>query len=125
MKKRRIRHKFIQELQNTPIVQVACDKLGVSRNTYYRWLKQDPAFAKESAEALSMGEARVNDIAESNILRFIQQQNFKATTYWLGHRHEKFKKGTEWKDKTREPVRFDRTKRDEMLKKWFRQPNAT
>ncbi len=122
MKKHKIQHKFIQELQNAPIVQAACDKLGVSRNCYYRWLKKDPAFAREAEQALSQGEARVNDIAESVVLRGIQKQEWVPTKYWLDHRHEKFKKGTEWKNSERPPVRFDHTKRKEMLKKWFRQP---
>lgn len=39
MKKHRVRDKLINELKNIPIVEIACEKLNISRQTYYRWKK--------------------------------------------------------------------------------------
>jgi len=39
---------LIEQLKKTPIVQMACEKTGVARSTYYRWKKQNKTFAKES-----------------------------------------------------------------------------
>jgi hypothetical protein len=118
MKKHRIKDRFIEELKNIPIVQIVCEKLGVSRNTHYRWIIEDPIYRGQVALALAQGEDRVNDVAESNVIRGIQNGNMTYTTYWLGHRHEKFKKGSEYKSKNREVV-FDKAKRDEVIQRWF------
>lgn len=118
MKKHRIKERFIEELKEIPIVQVVCEKLGVSRNTHYRWIIEDPIYKEQVAMALAQGEDRINDVAESNIIRGIQNRNMADTKYWLGHRHEKFKKGSEYKSK-REAVVFDKAKRDATIKMWF------
>jgi hypothetical protein len=47
MKKNKLQNKFFGELKKVPIVQVACEKTGVSRNSVYRWRKEDINFAKE------------------------------------------------------------------------------
>ncbi len=43
---------LVEQLEKTPVVQIACEKTGVGRSTYYRWLKEDPEFSKDSAAAL-------------------------------------------------------------------------
>lgn len=119
MKKHRTKEKFLEELRKTPIVQVVCEKLGVSRNTYYRWVKEDLGYEIEATKALSEGEAVVNDVAESNVLRGIQNQDKDYTKYWLGHRNPRFKPAL---TKRQVNVVYDPKQRDEMLKKWFVQP---
>jgi hypothetical protein len=43
---------LLEHLEKTPIVQIACEKSGVGRSTYYRWLQNDPVFAKKAKKAL-------------------------------------------------------------------------
>lgn len=43
---------LLEHLEKTPIVQIACDKSGIGRSTYYRWLQNDPIFAKSAKKAL-------------------------------------------------------------------------
>lgn len=43
---------LVEQLEKTPVVQIACEKSGVGRSTYYRWIKEDSEFSKESAAAL-------------------------------------------------------------------------
>ncbi len=43
---------LLEHLEKTPIVQIACEKGGIGRSTYYRWLQSDPVFAKKAKKAL-------------------------------------------------------------------------
>ncbi len=82
--------KIIEHLRKTPIVQIACDKSGVSRATYYRWLKDDIEFAKNTDQAISDGSLLVNDMAESQLMSAIRDKNLTAITFWLKHHHPKY-----------------------------------
>lgn len=44
---------LLEHLEKTPIVQIACEKSGVGRSTYYRWLEQDKKFARSAKQALA------------------------------------------------------------------------
>ena len=76
---------FIEQLKRTPIVQVICEKLGVSRATFYRMKNQDKKFGQEADEAISEGRQLVNEIAESKLLAAIQSGNLSSIYYWLNH----------------------------------------
>lgn len=86
---------FLENLKRVPIIQVACEKSGVSRATIYRWRDKDKKFKKNLEEALSEGEALVNDMGESQLITLIREKNFPAIRFWLNHRHEKFKERVE------------------------------
>lgn len=78
---------LIEQLRKTPIVQIATEKVGVSRATYYRWRKEDEAFAKDADQALEDGRLLMNDMAESQLLSAIRDQNMTAIIFWLKNRH--------------------------------------
>ena len=82
---------LLEKLRKIPIVQVACEKVGVSRNTVYRWRKEDPEFAKTMDEALADGEAVINDMSESQLLSKIKNGEWPPIAFWLRKRHPKFK----------------------------------
>jgi len=82
---------LLAQLRKTPIVQVACEKAGVSRATYYRWLNDDAAFAASAQEACAEGAALVSDMAESQVLNLIRSGNLGAITFWLRHRHAAYR----------------------------------
>ena len=79
----------LEILKKIPIVQAACEKVGVSRATYYRW-KEDPAFSKMADEAIDEGYQVVNDIAESQLISAVKDKNMPAITYWLRHHHKNY-----------------------------------
>jgi len=81
---------LIEQLKKIPIVQVACEKVTVSRATYYNWRKDDPEFARMTDEAIGDGTGFVNDMAESQLLSAIRDGNLGAITYWLKHRHSAY-----------------------------------
>lgn len=78
---------LLEKLKETPVVEIACRKIGIARATYYRWRISDEKFAKEAELALEAGSALVNDMAESQILTAIKDQNMTAIIYWLNHHH--------------------------------------
>ncbi len=91
MKKNKFQDQFLDELQKVPIIQVACEKTGLSRNSVYRWRKEDKEFMKKMDEALAEGVALVNDMSESQLLTLIKEKNYPAISFWLRHRNENYK----------------------------------
>lgn len=91
MKKSKLQNQFFEELAKVPIVQVACEKTGVSRNSVYRWRKEDKAFASKMDKALADGVALVNDMSESQMLTMIKEKNWSAISFWLRHRNDNYK----------------------------------
>jgi hypothetical protein len=91
MKKIKVTDAFLTELRKIPIVQVACEKTGISRTSVYRWREEDKEFATEMDRALADGEALVNDMSESQLLSLIKEKNWSAISFWLRHRNPKFK----------------------------------
>lgn len=95
MKKNKLKDKFFEELKNIPIVQVACEKIGVSRNSVYRWKKEDKSFSKKMDQAMSEGVAFVNDMSENQLLVLIKEKNWSAISFWLKHRNDNYKEKIE------------------------------
>jgi len=78
---------LLELLRKTPIVQIACEKVGVGRATYYRWRKDDPDFTRQSDQALLDGSLLVNDMAESQLMSAIKDKNMTGIMFWLKHHH--------------------------------------
>jgi len=91
MKKSKLQNQFFEELAKVPIVQVACEKTGISRNSVYRWRKEDKTFASKMDKALAEGVALVNDMSESQLLTLIKEKNWSAISFWLRHRKDNYK----------------------------------
>lgn len=91
MKKNKFQDQFLDELRKVPIIQVACEKTGLSRNSVYRWRKDDKEFLKNMDTALTEGVALVNDMSESQLLTLIKEKNYPAISFWLRHRNDNYK----------------------------------
>ncbi len=85
-------NRLIEELEKTGLILGACEKVGVSRNTFYRWMKEDKEFLSQVNEALSLGTGLVSDVAVSNVLDGIKKKDPMYTKYWLSHRHPDFRR---------------------------------
>jgi hypothetical protein len=83
MKKHRKEEPFLDQLMLIPNVSLACEKIGISRNTVYRWCKEDPDFEARMEEALASGTNSINDLAESKLVSHINNGNLRAIQYWL------------------------------------------
>lgn len=80
----------VEFLKTTPIVQVACQKAGISRATYYRWREEDEKFKEESDKTLKEGTFFVNDIAESQLISLIKDKHPTSIYYWLNNHHPSY-----------------------------------
>ncbi len=81
---------LIEQLKKTPIVQIACEKTGIGRATYYRWRKEDEEFTKAADEAIAEGNELVNDMAESQLMAAIRDGNLGGIIFWLKHHHPRY-----------------------------------
>jgi len=79
--------KLLERLRKTPIVEAACKQIGLPRATYYRWRKDDELFAEACDEAIEQSAHVVNDLAESQLIAGIKNQNMTAIMFWLKHHH--------------------------------------
>ena len=93
--------KLLVQLKKTPIVQVACERNGLPRSTYYRWRKDDEDFAVECDIAIEESTAFVNDMAESQLIRSIKDCNLRAIIFWLKNHHKAYKNKVEVEAKVR------------------------
>jgi hypothetical protein len=82
---------LLEQLKKTPIIQIACEKLGIARATFYRWKTEDAKFSKRLDEALLEGCLLVNDLAESQLISAVKDRNLTAIMYWLRHHHKDYK----------------------------------
>lgn len=81
------KQKLIEQLKQLPIIQVACQKEGIGRASYYRWRKEDRKFAILADQAIQEGKLLINDLAESKLISAIQDQNMAAIIWWLRNNH--------------------------------------
>jgi len=81
---------LLMQLKKTPIVQVACEKTGISRATYYRWRKDDPEFADNADIAIDEGLNLINDMAESQLISAIKDRNLTGIIFWLKNHHKNY-----------------------------------
>ena len=82
---------ILEQLRKTPIVESACQKIGVSRMTFYRWKTDDKEFATKVDVAISEGRLLVNDFAELQLIGAVKDRNLTAILYWLKHHHASYK----------------------------------
>lgn len=80
----------LEQLAKLPIVQVACQKAGIGRATYYRWRNEDKEFAEEADKAIEEGVQMINDLSESQLITAIRNSNFSAVRFWLQNRHKAY-----------------------------------
>lgn len=61
------------------IVSQACNSVGISRQTFYEWKRNDPDFAQEVEDVY---ETAI-DFAESKLFKQIESGNTTATIFFL------------------------------------------
>ncbi len=86
-KQARGKKRILEQLKKFPVVEIACNKTGISRATYYRWRKSDADFAEVCDEAIMLSAGFINDLAESQLIASIKDRNMTAIIFWLKHHH--------------------------------------
>lgn len=59
------KEKFVTFLREDPTVSLACEHIGISRDTAYKWYEKDKRFAREWDNAIE----RAKDVARSSIYK--------------------------------------------------------
>lgn len=74
------KEKMLESLKEcSGIVTFACEKVRLSRQTFYRWCRDDPEF-KERVDAIN--ELQI-DVAEASLLKKIQRGDTTAIIFYL------------------------------------------
>lgn len=107
---------ILEQLEKTPIVQLVCSRAGVGRATYYRWRKKDKGFTQKADEAILKGRLLINDLAESQLLSAIREQNMTAIIFWLKHNHEMYRNRLELTQKSDEEAKLSKKQREIIRK---------
>ncbi len=81
---------LIEQLKKTPVIQIACNKAGVGRATFYRWIAEDDNFSKSVKDATHDGVEQINDMAEAQIINLIKNGNMRAIELWLRHHKDAY-----------------------------------
>ena len=81
---------IIKELSQTPIVALVCAKVGISRNTFYRWRSEDRCFKRMVHEAIDEGHRHTDDMVESQFMKKIKAGEWQPIKYYLDKRHRKY-----------------------------------
>lgn len=108
---------LLEQLKKTPIIQIACEKTGIGRATYYRWRKDNREFAQLADEALKEGTLLVNDMAESQLLSAVRDQNMTGIIFWLKHHHPTYATKVEITANVKQPEEELTVEQQEAVKK--------
>ena len=84
------KQKLVQQLKEIPIPTYVCQKLGVPKATYYKWRKTDDAFRAASDEAILTGKLSINDVAKSQLVKLINNGDYRSISFWLKHNDPDF-----------------------------------
>lgn len=80
---------FIKTYRNPQImgnISVVCSTIGISRQSYYRWLEEDEEFRTKVADA----KTEMCDTAEEVLYARGLEKDTTALIYWLKNRHPDF-----------------------------------
>ena len=86
---------MVEQLKRSPIIEASCQKVGIARATFYRWMKQDTDFNEEVEKALDTGRSLISDLAESKLIKAIQEENLTAIIFWLKYQNKNYKSKVE------------------------------
>lgn len=71
-------------------IRLACRKIGISRNTYYRWKKEDEEWGKKMDEIKEEKDEEMNDYAEGKLYEHIKDDNIASLIFYLKTRHPSY-----------------------------------
>lgn len=92
--KRGKKARFIKELEEYPLVEMVCRKVGTSRATFYRWCQEDFVFKTEAQTAQEKGRDKLNDFTESKLIENVKNNMHAAIVYWLGNNSKRYRMRT-------------------------------
>lgn len=86
----KLKEAFLEQLKRTPTIETACQKVGVTRATVYRWLNGNKKFEKLVDEALVEGRTFMSDIAENQLFSLIGDKKIEAIRLYLSTHNARY-----------------------------------
>ena len=81
---------FIKVLEKIPFISHAAKQVNIDKATIYRWLKKDKKFKEKVDEALRIGRSGICDVAESQIIKKVNQGDFRACKFILENNDKRY-----------------------------------
>lgn len=86
-----LKKKFLELIEEYPIVQSVCVKLNIPRSTIYEWFKKDPKFKTKVDEKIYTGIETMNDVAENALIKNVKDGKIESVKFWLTHNHDRYR----------------------------------
>ena len=90
--KKDIKNSICEILEKSPIVESACQKVGITRMMFYRWKKEDETFSQKVDESLKISRASLCDLAESKMIQLIGEGHPSMIRFCLRHNSPQYQK---------------------------------
>jgi ACT domain-containing protein len=116
-KQDKLKELIIEQLKKIPINQIACEKTGLPRSTFYKWKIKDKKFSDDVDKAIYEGKYLINDLAESQLLNAIKDRNMTAILFWLKSHHKDYGTKVEITGKLKTENESLTPEQEELLKK--------
>ncbi len=113
-KTKAITDRLISELEKAPIIEIACKKIGITRQTFYRWIEKDFELKSKVDDAIQRGSELINDMAESTLIQNIKDNELTAVIFWLKNRHEKFRTKVQLSGKIKNEIELSDEEKEEL-----------
>jgi predicted DNA-binding transcriptional regulator AlpA len=81
----------IDELKNEVTIKGVCGKLGISRQTIYRWIEEDEEFAEKLKISRKEAIYEMNDECENKVIQKIRSDDSGMIKFWLRYHHDDYK----------------------------------
>lgn len=86
----RQKEQFLELYKKTPIIQIVCERIGIGRSTYYRWIEEDKEFFAKTIKAEQEGRGYLNDLMESKLIQMGKDGNATAIIFFLKNNSSRY-----------------------------------
>lgn len=83
--------KFLEILANTPFINHACKKVGISRATIYRWMHSNYRFKQKVLKAQNSGRENLVELAEVTLVNKVRNGDLAAAKFFLTHNSNRYR----------------------------------
>ena len=82
-----VKKEILEALVETPFIFRVCKKFGISRSTFYEWIKDDPKFAQGVTWSLKEGKRSMLELGVTSLMKKVTEGHFPAIRYYLQYNH--------------------------------------
>lgn len=92
------KRRFLEVFEDTMCtITLACAQAGVTRDTYYKWMKYDAQFRS----TVAILNDRVGDQVEDRLKKLIQQDTPASVHFWLDRKDPRYRKSSKLEIETK------------------------